>query len=103
SIDAASATVGTPNPCPGPLFGYPRGPGDILTEGTALGAPGAACVLVPATTMNLWSGTAFGCPVNPFGAVDDDIDGLAIAVALGPPVTVTPTPTVTATPTETPT
>jgi len=101
SVTAASAIVGAPNPCPGPLFGFPIGPGDILTEGTMLGAPGAACVMVPAVNMELWSGTALGCIANPFGAIDDNLDALDVGPAFAPPST--PTPTATPTPTTTPT
>ncbi|MCC6850267.1 MAG: hypothetical protein IT294_17385 [Deltaproteobacteria bacterium] len=103
SVTAASAIVGAPNPCPGPLLGYPLGPGDILTEGTTLGAPGAACVMVPAVNMELWSGTAIGCLPNPFGAIDDNLDTLDVGPPFGPPATPTPTATATFTPAGPPT
>jgi hypothetical protein len=101
SLTPGSATVGTPNPCPGPLFGAPRAADDILTEGTPLGAPGAACILVPAENMNLW--TARSCGPNPLtGAGDDNLDSLDVAPPAPPPPTVTPTPGgPTATPTST--
>jgi hypothetical protein len=98
SVAPGSAIIGTPNPpaCGAALAGYPRGPGDVLIEGTPLGAPGVACVLVPETNMELWNGTAFGCVPNPFGAIDDNIDALAFAPPIAPPPpppTATPTPT----------
>ncbi len=96
SLAPGSATVGTPNPCPGPLAGAPIAADDILTEGTMLGAPGAACILVPAENMNLW--TMRFCGPNPLtGAGDDNLDSLDVAPPAPPPVTATPTPTVTST------
>lgn len=102
SVRPGSAILGTGNPCAGPLAGLAIEPGDILTEGTPLGAPGAACILVPAENLGLW--TFRSCGVNPVTglAAGDDLDALG-AFVLTPPPTPTATPTATATPTTTPT
>ncbi len=79
SVTAFSAIVGTPDPCfLSPLFGAPIEPGDVLTEGSGLGAPGAACILIPAENVGLWSFRS--CGVNPVTGVPfgDEMDALAV-------------------------
>jgi hypothetical protein len=98
SVDKASAVIGAPDPCPlSPLAGAPIEQGDILTEGSMLGAPGLPCILVPEENIGLWS--ARSCGLNPLtGGGADNLDALdtsAFPVATTTPAGPTPTPTCT--------
>lgn len=98
SVAKGSALVGTPDPCPlSPLFLTPIEEGDILTEGSALGLPGAACILVPEENIGLWAGRS--CGANPLtGGGADNLDALDTSAVPVPTTTPPPTPTPTPTP-----
>jgi hypothetical protein len=108
SVAPGSAVVGTLNPCPGPFAGAAIGTDDILSEGTPMGVPGAACIVGKGPQLLLWD--FFFCGPNPVTGLfaDDNLDALDFGPPAPPPTdtpTATPTGTVaaTVTPTGTPT
>ncbi len=81
SLSPTSATVGTPDGC----LGIPIGEGDILVEGTPLGAPGLPCIFMHEGDFNLWDDAA--CGVNPVtgGLAGDNVDAFDLFPATAPP------------------